>query len=1492
MSESKSDPKLKELKDQVTTTVAGVDNDAESTIFNRSEDDIPPDAQHEVVALARRMTNMSLKQQNLAQYQNPFGHQEDPTMDPRSGKFDYQKWIRTLLHVTSRDPESYPQRTAGISFTNLNVHGYGNSTNHQKTVGNVLLDIPGTIANVLGNKGQRIDILRNFEGLVKNGEMLVVLGPPGSGCTTLLKTISGETHGFYVDEDAKINYQGIPWEVMHKDFRGEVVYNAETDVHFPNLTVGQTLSFAAKARTPRTRLPGVTREQYAEHMKAVVMAVFGLSHTENTKVGNDFIRGVSGGERKRVSIAEVALSGSPLQCWDNSTRGLDSATALEFVKTLGLSTKYAGTTAVVAIYQASQSIYDLFDKVTVLYEGRQIYFGRTEDARQFFVEMGFLCPERQTTADFLTSLTNPYERQARPGYENLVPRTPDEFAKRWQESDERQQLLQEIGEWNRQYPVGGEQLDKFRQSRKSAQAKGMRAKSPYTISLPMQVRMCLTRGFDRLRGDLSLFFTTVFGNSVLGLIISSIFYNLHFNTDSFFSRGALLFFAILMNAFSSVLEILTLYEQRPIVEKHSRMALYHPTAEAISSMICDLPAKIITGITFNLILYFMTNLNRTPGAFFVFFLFSFICTMVMSMIFRTIGASSRTIHQAMTPAALIILALIIYTGFTIPTRDMKPWFRWLNYLDPIAYAFESLMINEFYGREWPCTAFIPSSLNGLLPQYDNVTGTQRVCATVGADAGSDVVDGGVFLAQSYNYFKGHEWRNLGILFAFMIFFCFTYLVATEFISAAKSKGEVLVFRRGHVPAPPKRTDDVEMAAKGERDPSFSRDSGKDADGVDKEAMGNLQKQTSIFHWEDLCYDIKIKGEPRRLLDHVDGWVEPGTLTALMGASGAGKTTLLDTLASRLTMGVVTGSMFVDGHQRDSSFQRKTGYVQQQDLHLQTSTVREALIFSAKLRQPRDTPDEEKVAYVDEVIRLLGMEKYADAVVGVPGEGLNVEQRKRLTIGVELAAKPQLLLFLDEPTSGLDSQTAWSICTLLRKLANNGQAILCTIHQPSALLFQEFDRLLFLARGGRPVYFGDIGENSRTLISYFEKQGAHPCPADANPAEWMLEVIGAAPGAVAARDYAEAWRDSAEYQEVKNELARKRELVKTRPAVDPQMRKKSPEYAEFAAPFWTQFRLCFYRVCQQYWRTPSYIYAKIALSSLTSLFIGFSFYKANNTRQGLTNQMFSIFMLLTIFGNLVNQIMPHFVTQRSLYEVRERPSKAYSWQAFMLANICTELPWNAAMGAVIFFCFYYPIGLFRNAEPTGTVTERGGLMFLYLLWFLLFTSTFTHMIIAAIDTPETGGNLANMMFSLCLVFCGVLVGPTRLPGFWIFMYRVSPFTYMVDGMLSVGVANTAATCSDIEISVIDPPSGQTCFQYLEPYIQALQTGSVSNPNATSACQFCSLTDTNSFLAQVSASYDHRWRNFGLLWGYVVFNIFGALFLYWLARVPKGSKGRNV
>jgi ATP-binding cassette, subfamily G (WHITE), member 2, PDR len=136
------------------------------------------------------------------------------------------------------------------------------------------------------------------------------------------------------------------------------------------------------------------------------MAMFGISHTINTRVGNEYIRGVSGGERKRVTIAEAALSGAPLQCWDNSTRGLDSANAIEFCKTLRLQSELFGSTACVSIYQSPQSAYDMFDKAVVLYDGRQIYFGKTTEARQYFVNLGFECPARATTADFLTSMTS------------------------------------------------------------------------------------------------------------------------------------------------------------------------------------------------------------------------------------------------------------------------------------------------------------------------------------------------------------------------------------------------------------------------------------------------------------------------------------------------------------------------------------------------------------------------------------------------------------------------------------------------------------------------------------------------------------------------------------------------------------------------------------------------------------------------------------------------------------------------------------------------------------------------------------------------------------------------------------------------------------------------------------------------------------------------------------------------------------------------------
>lgn len=224
---------------------------------------------------------------------------------------------------------------------------------------------------------------------------------------------------------------------------------------------------------------------------------------------------------------------------------------------------------------------------------------------------------------------------------------------------------------------------------------------------------------------------------------------------------------------------------------------------------------------------------------------------------------------------------------------------------------------------------------------------------------------------------------------------------------------------------------------------------------------------------------------------------------------------------------------------------------------------------------------------------------------------------------------------------------------------------------------------------------------------------------------------------------------------------------------------------------------------------------------------------------------------------------------------------------MMSNIIVELPWNTLMAVLIFFTWYYPIGMYRNAIPDGQVHERGALMFLLVWAFLMFASTFTHMMIAGIETAETAGNIATLLFSLTLIFCGVLAGPSTLPGFWIFMYRVSPFTYLVSGLLSTGLANTNILCADIEYLHFQPPADETCGQYMGSYIDTYG-GYLQNSGARSDCSFCSANSTNIYLERLSSSYADRWRNFGILWAFIAFNVAGAIFLYWLARVPRKTK----
>lgn len=199
-----------------------------------------------------------------------------------------------------------------------------------------------------------------------------------------------------------------------------------------------------------------------------------------------------------------------------------------------------------------------------------------------------------------------------------------------------------------------------------------------------------------------------------------------------------------------VLQIIPMYASRPVINKHSRYALYHPSADAIASMIMELPNKIFSNLFLNIPLYWLANLRREPGPFFTFLLFGFASTLIISNVLRTLGHVTRNVYQALAPYALIVTAFVLYTGFVLPVRDMQGWLRWLQYLDPISYSYESLVINELRGRTFECSGFVPA--------YEDATDQQRTCGVRGGAPGSTVVYGDDYITTQLGYGLDHIWR--------------------------------------------------------------------------------------------------------------------------------------------------------------------------------------------------------------------------------------------------------------------------------------------------------------------------------------------------------------------------------------------------------------------------------------------------------------------------------------------------------------------------------------------------------------------------------------------------------------------------------------------------------------------------------------------------------------------------------------------------------------
>ncbi|KAJ2354210.1 ATP-binding cassette transporter snq2, partial [Coemansia erecta] len=960
----------------------------------------------------------------------------------------------------------------------------------------------------------------------------------------------------------------------------------------------------------------------------------------------------------------------------------------------------------------------------------------------------------------------------------------------------------------------------------------LRRRSRYSTSFWYQTGQLLRRELRMLWGSKIGHVLMFFTYAAFSALTALTFLRVDNDSSNVRLKGALLFLVLSFVALTEESGVARAMMNRQVLAKHKRLTFFHPAALSIAQSAIEILLTVIKCTIFASEVYFATNLTRTASAFFTFvLLLTALCT-CMTAFFRLLGNSMPDIDTGLTVSGITLLFWIMLSGYMQTTPQMHGYFRWISYIDPLAYTFKALMANEFKDRLIACvgTSLVP---NG--PGFDNIK--HQVCTLLGARPGELSVRGRDYLADALQIYVDDRWKNFAAVVGFWALFVALSALVVEYVEFGTLSHSINVYKR--------RKPRVNLATE-----DLVAESSKLSISIDDSPASG-----TTFTWKYIKYTVPAKGGERQLLDNVSGYLKPGTLTALMGASGAGKTTLLDALSQRKTIGKLRGEMLMCGMPLPRSFRRSTGYAEQQDVHASLITVREALRFSAYLRQPAYMPDAEKNGYVERVIYLLGLTDIADCLIGDPesGEGISLEERKRLTIGIELASRPKIL-FLDEPTSGLDAQASFNVVQFLRCLAAEGLTILCTVHQPSSILFEQFSSLLLLERGGQAVYFGEIGEDAQQMLEYFERNGAPKCPPTANPAEYILDLAGSTD-----IDWPQVWRDSPEMDQALIEIDRMNQNTRAIGITG-----EVGDNRRFARSYWYQTMRVTRRMFLVYWRNLDYQLTNFVLQAVAALSIGLAYLGLNDSTSHLPNKANALFLAACLNIFITNQVVPEYLRQKRVYR-RESSTNQYGSLAFAISTFVTELPFLLSACTLFVVVYYWAAGL-------NPLSDRVG--FFYLSYVILGVYSMSlGQLIASIATSDA---MAAMITPICTtvfaLYCGILVPHALLPGVWRYtLYWLSPYRYWLESIVANELHLAPVRCRDNEFFVFDPPANTTCGAYAGEWVKQA-TGYLQNPDATSACNYCQFKVGDEYYQTLDWSFGYRWRNIGILFAFIGANIF--------------------
>ncbi|XP_062163258.1 pleiotropic drug resistance protein 1-like isoform X3 [Alnus glutinosa] len=1059
---------------------------------------------------------------------------------------DNEKFLLKLKDRIDRVGLDIP--TVEVRFEHLNVEAevYVGSR-ALPTICNFFINMLEGFLNCLHIQPSRkipLPILQDVSGIIKPQRMTLLLGPPSSGKTTLLLALAGKL-GKDLKLSGKVTYNGHGMEEFVPQRTS--AYISQYDLHIGEMTVRETLAFAARCQGvgPRYEILAelLRREKGANikpdpdvdiYMKAAalegletsivtdyVIKIMGLEVCADIIIGDEMLRGISGGQKKRVTTGEMLVGPASALFMDEISTGLDSSTTFQIVNSLKQSIHILKGTAIISLLQPPPETYELFDDIILLSDGQLVFQGPRENVLEFFEYMGFQCPQRKGVADFLQEVTSRKDQEQYWAHKDKPYKyiTVKEFAQAFHFFDIGRKLDDELA-------------TPFNSSKGHP---AVLTTKKYGVSKKELFRACLWREFLLMKRNSFVYIFKMSQLTLLAFITMTIFLRTEMHRDTVKDGGiymGALFFTVLVAMFNGISELNMAIMKLPVFYKQRDLFFYPSWAYSLPTWILKIPITLVEVAIWVVMTYYVIGFDPDIGRFFKQYLIILCINQMASGLFRFMAALGRNVIVASTVGSFALLAVQVLGGFVISREDVQKWLYWAYWVSPLMYGQNAIAVNEFLGKSW---RHVPPNSSEPL---------------------------GVLVLKSRGVFPQADWYWIGVgaLIGYMFLFNFLFTLALKYLNpfgkpqAVLSK-ETLAERNAD-----RSRDFIELSSRGKSSPEEGTEVQRSVSSMSSSARVSRidesyqnKKRGMVLPFEplsltfdeiryavDMPQEMKIQGilEDRlEILKGVSGAFRPGVLTALMGVSGAGKTTLMDVLAGRKTSGYIEGSITISGYpKKQETFARISGYCEQNDIHSPHVTVYESLLYSAWLRLAPEVDSATRKMFIEEVIELVELTPLREGLVGLPGvNGLSTEQRKRLTIAVELVANPSII-FMDEPTSGLDARAAAIVMRTVRNTVDTGRTVVCTIHQPSIDIFDAFDELLLLKEGGEQLYAGPLGRHSSHLIKYFEEINGVPKIRDGyNPATWMLEVTSATQEAAHGFNFSDIFKNSELYRRRQQDL---------------------------------------------------------------------------------------------------------------------------------------------------------------------------------------------------------------------------------------------------------------------------------------------------------------------------------------------------------------------